>query len=71
MTVKELIQILKQFNPEKELLISQDEEGNLIYTSAYVQEFPKEIVLYPSGDSKELPGVSEEEWQTFYKTTIK
>ena len=51
MKVKELIRQLteKKIDPEREIKISQDEEGNLIKEIDGVYETDGELIIYPYG----------------------
>ena len=72
MKIKELIKMLEKFNPEATILIAHDEEGNSYQDQAYIQEFPKEVILYPSGNYiGDLEPISDEQWSKFYEEQLK
>ena len=50
MKIESLINFLKDFGGDKEVYISKDETGNIIYDNFFVDMDNNKVIIYPFGD---------------------
>ena len=63
MKVKELLKTLKGEDPEREVYLSSDSEGNAILHTDELVLVGGELVIYPTDEFIEYKPVSEEEYK--------